>query len=88
MELRGFTTVVVQREKKRITENKKKNAKPFCTLVVARLSSSYKKGLAGGSKRGSTGGPTLKFYCGLKHRKNSILESRIFIVVAFCQEVQ
>ena len=38
LELRGFTTVLVQREEKRIKENEKKKTKPFCTLVVARLS--------------------------------------------------
>ena len=38
---------------------------------------------AGGSKRGSTGNPPWNFIVGLKHRKNSILESRISIVVAF-----
>ena len=31
---------LVQRDEKRITENKKKKTKPFCTLVVVRLSSS------------------------------------------------
>ena len=40
LELRGFTTVLVQRDEKIIKENKKKKTKPFCTLVVARLSSS------------------------------------------------
>ena len=40
LELRGFATVLVQRDEKRIKENKKKKTKPFCTLVVARLSSS------------------------------------------------
>ena len=36
-----LTTVLVQRdEKKRIKENKKKRTNPFCTLVVAHLSSS------------------------------------------------
>ena len=39
LELRGFTTVLVQRDEKRIKDNKKKT-KPSCTLVVARLSSS------------------------------------------------
>ena len=38
----GFTTVLVQRDERRIKENKKKKTKPFCTLVVARLSSSEK----------------------------------------------
>ena len=37
LELRGFTTVLVQRDEKKIKEKKNK---PFCTLVVARLSSS------------------------------------------------
>ena len=32
--LRGFTAVLVQRDQKRMKENKKKMAKPFCTLVV------------------------------------------------------
>ena len=41
LELRGFTSVLVQRDEKRIKDNKKKKTKPFCTLVVARLSSSY-----------------------------------------------
>ena len=40
LELRGFITVVVQRDEKIIKENKKKKIKSFCTLVVARLSSS------------------------------------------------
>ena len=40
LELRDFTAVLVQREEKRIKDNKKKKTKPFCTLVVARLSSS------------------------------------------------
>ena len=35
-----FFTVLVRRDEKRITEKKKKKTKPFCTLVVARLSSS------------------------------------------------
>ena len=43
LELRGFTTVLGQRDEKRPKENKKKNIKPFCTLVVARLSSSEKR---------------------------------------------
>ena len=34
-EIRGFTTVLVRRDEKRIKENKKKNTKPFCTLVRA-----------------------------------------------------
>ena len=42
-----------------------------------------KRGSAEGSERGSTGDPSWNFIVGLKHRKNSILESRIFIVVAF-----
>ena len=41
LELRGFTTVLVQRDEKRKKEINKKKTKPFCTLVVARLSSSY-----------------------------------------------
>ena len=41
LELRGFTTVLVQRDEKRIKDNKKKKTKSFCTLVVARLSSSH-----------------------------------------------
>ena len=45
--------------------------------------SSQKEGSAGGSKRGSTGDPPCNFIVGPKHRKSSILESRIFIVVAF-----
>ena len=40
LEARGFTTVLVQRDEKIIKDNKKKKTKPFCTLVVARLSSS------------------------------------------------
>ena len=44
-ELRGFTTVFVQRDEKRIKENKKKKAKPFrtilhvscCTFVLLRI---------------------------------------------------
>ena len=32
LELRGFTTVLVQRDEKRIKENKKKKTKPFCTF--------------------------------------------------------
>ena len=40
LEFRGCTTVLVQRDEKRIKENRKTNAKPFCTLVVACLSSS------------------------------------------------
>ena len=40
LELRGFTTVFVQRDEKIIKDNKKKKTKPFCTPVVARLSSS------------------------------------------------
>ena len=40
LELRGFTTVLVKRDEKRIKENKEKKTKPFCMLVVARLSSS------------------------------------------------
>ena len=47
-----------------------------------------KRGSAEGSERGSTGDPSWNFIVGLKHRKNSILESRIFIVVAFSQEIQ
>ena len=42
-----------------------------------------KRGSAGGSKRGSTGDPPWNFIVGLKHRKTSSLESRIFIVIAF-----
>ena len=38
--LRGFTTILVQRDEKRIKEDKKEKTKPFCTSVVARLSSS------------------------------------------------
>ena len=41
-ELRGLSTVSVQRDEKRIKDNKKKKTKPFCTLVVARLSSANK----------------------------------------------
>ena len=41
LEVRGFTTVLAQRDEKRPKENKKKKTKPFCTLVVARLSSSH-----------------------------------------------
>ena len=44
--------------------------------------SSQKGGPAGASKRGSTGDPPWNFIVGLKHRKNNVLESRIFIVVA------
>ena len=40
LEFRGFTAVIGQRDEKRTKENKKKKTKPFCTLVVARLSSS------------------------------------------------
>ena len=41
LELRVFTTVLALRDEKRPKENnKKKKTKPFCTLVVARLSSS------------------------------------------------
>ena len=41
LELRGFTNVLVQKDEKRPKENKnKRKTKPFCTLVVARLSSS------------------------------------------------
>ena len=40
LELRGFTTVLAQRDEKIIKNKKQKNTKPFCTLVVARLSSS------------------------------------------------
>ena len=40
LDLRGFATVLVQRDEKRPKENKKKKTKPFCTFVVARLSSS------------------------------------------------
>ena len=47
-----------------------------------------KRGSAEGSKRGLTGDPSWNFMVGLKHRKNCILESRIFIVVAFSQEIQ
>ena len=42
-----------------------------------------KRGSAEGSERGSTGDPSWNFIVGLKHRKNSTLESCIFIVVAF-----
>ena len=40
LESRGFTTVLAQRDENIIKDNKKKKAKPFCTLVVALLSSS------------------------------------------------
>ena len=36
----GFTTVLAQSDEKRPKENKKEKTRPFCTLVVARLSSS------------------------------------------------
>ena len=39
LRIKGFYCLV-QRDEKRIKDNKKKNAKPICTLVVARLSSS------------------------------------------------
>ena len=38
LELRGFTTVLFQRDEKILKENKKKKTKPFCTLVVGHLS--------------------------------------------------
>ena len=44
LEVKGFTTVLAQRDEKRIKENKKKKTKPFCTSVVAHLSSSKKGG--------------------------------------------
>ena len=58
------------------------------TIKIIFERSSQKGGSAGGSKRGSTGDPPRNFIVGLKHRKNSILENRIFIVVAFAQEMQ
>ena len=39
-------------------------------------------------KEGQQGTHLEIFIVGLKHRKNSILESRIFIVVFFSQEIQ
>ena len=51
LELRGFTTVLVQRDEKRPKENKKRKTKPFCTLVVAPLSSSDIALLSRRSKR-------------------------------------
>ena len=43
LELKGFYyCFIVRRDDKRPKENKKKKTKPFCTLVVARLSSSEK----------------------------------------------
>ena len=51
LELRGFPTVFVQRDEKRIKENKEEKTKPFCTLVVARLSSSEAKIIRGPSLR-------------------------------------
>ena len=58
------------------------------TIKIIFERSSQKGGPAGGSKRGSRGEPPRNFIVGLKHRKNSILESHIFIVVAFSQEMQ
>ena len=40
MILRGFTTVLAQRDEKRPKENENKKTKPFCTFVVTLLSSS------------------------------------------------
>ena len=40
LELKGFSTVFVQRDEKRKKQKRKKKTKPFCTLVVALLSSS------------------------------------------------
>ena len=58
------------------------------TIKIFFERSSQKGGRRGGSKRGSTGDPPWNFIVGLQHRKNSILESRIFIVIAFFQEIQ
>ena len=58
------------------------------TIKIIFERSSQKGGSAGGSKRGSAGDPPWNFIVGLKHRKNSILESWNFIVVAFSQEIQ
>ena len=58
------------------------------TIKIIFERSSQKGGSAGGSERGSTGDPKWNFIVGLKHRKNSILESRIFIVIGFSQEIQ
>ena len=63
-----------------------RDAETMIKIIFER--SSQKGGRQGGSKRGSTGDPSWNFIVGLNHRKNSILESRIFIVVAFCQEMQ
>ena len=47
------------------------------------------KGGRQGFEKGINRGPTLgNFIVGRKHRKNSILESCFFIVVAFSQEMQ
>ena len=51
--------------------------------VISESSSQKGGGSAGGSKRWSIGDPPWNLIVGLKHRKDSILESPLFIVVAF-----
>ena len=55
------------------------------TIKIIFERSSQKGGRQGGSKGGTYLGNDI---VRLKHRKNSILESRIFIVIAFSQEIQ
>ena len=56
LELRGFTTVLLQRDEKIIKKNKKKKAKPFCTLVVARCPPP----INGGGKQGPPNRPPIR----------------------------
>ena len=58
------------------------------TLNTQIFERSSQKGVGRGFKKRVNRGPILKFYCRAKAQENSILESRIFIVVAFSQEIQ
>ena len=49
---------------------------------------SSQKGARQGFEKRVNRGRTLNSFVGLRHRKNSILESRIFIVIAFSLEIQ
>ena len=57
-------------------------------MIKSYLRGRVKRGVGRGFEKRVNRGPTLKSIFGLKHRKNSILEGRIFIVVAFSQEMQ
>ena len=58
------------------------------TIKIVFERSSQKRGGQGVRKEGQQGTHLRIFFVGLKHRKNSILERRMFIVVASSQEIQ